>query len=363
MAKATSAPTLASVLDRHTQEGELYYPEKDDAVRCYACGHRCLIKEGLRGICKVRFNQGGKLRVPYGYVAALACDPTEKKPFYHLLPGSQTLTFGMLGCDYHCPFCQNWVSSQALRDPAAVSQTYPISAEEIVSSAQQLSAELVGSSYNEPLITSEWAVAVFKLARQRGLRTVFVSNGNGTPEVLEYLQPWIDGYKIDLKAMSQRSYRRLGGVLNHVLDTIRMAAGLGFWVEIVTLVVPGMNDSPEELREAARFISSVSPGIPWHLTAFHSDYKMMDTGSTTARTLLRAAEIAEEEGLKFVYAGNLPGQVGRYENTRCPLCQRTVVERRGFIVVRYDVTSEGTCPGCDARIPGVWWLGERPAAV
>ncbi|MBI4233238.1 MAG: radical SAM protein, partial [Chloroflexi bacterium] len=230
---------LAEVLDELAAEGELYEKLEGGRLRCYACGHRCLVPEGHRGICQVRFNRGGTLFVPWGYAAALQCDPTEKKPLFHVLPGSSTLTFGMLGCDYHCAYCQNWLTSQALRDPAAGADLYRITPEGVVALARRHGARLVGSSYNEPLITSEWAVGIFKLARAQGLLTCYISNGNGTREVLEYLRPWVDCYKIDLKSMSEKNYRALGGKLENVLATVKMVHELGFWMEIVTLTIPG----------------------------------------------------------------------------------------------------------------------------
>src|SRR5215510_15318653 len=179
------ATTIGEYLDKLTEEGEIYEKLEDNAVRCYACGHRCLIREGKRGICKVRFNEGGHLRVPVNYVAALQCDPTEKKPFFHAMPGSDTLTFGMLGCDLHCGYCQNWLTSQALRDDAAMSNPNVVTTDRLVSIAKAYGASMVGSSYNEPLITAEWAVEVFKKARPEGFRTAFISNGNATPQVLD----------------------------------------------------------------------------------------------------------------------------------------------------------------------------------
>jgi pyruvate formate lyase activating enzyme len=285
-----TAASLAEVLDEMTAEGapELTEHLEKAALRCYACGHRCLIKEGKRGICKVRFNEGGHLRVPSNYVAALACDPTEKKPFFHMLPGSDTLTFGMLGCDLHCAYCQNWLTSQALRDDAAVSPPNVITADRLVAMAKAYGASMVGSSYNEPIITAEWAVEVFKKARPEGFRTAFISNGNATPQVLDYLRPWTDCYKIDLKSMSDKNYRQLGGVVDNILDTVKMVHERGFWEEIVTLVIPGFNDSKDELQRAADFIASVSPDIPWHVTAFHQDYHMQENANTTAEQLIRA---------------------------------------------------------------------------
>ena len=346
--------TLADAIDPRTREGELYEKLSKNKLRCFACGHRCVIFDGHRGICKVRYNRGGALMVPTGYVAALQCDPTEKKPFFHLLPGSNTLTFGMLGCDFHCGYCQNWITSQAIRDPVAVASTREVSAEELVALASRQGAALIGSSYNEPLITAEWAVEVFRLARREGFRTVFISNGNGTPEVLRYLRPWVDGYKIDLKSMSDKNYRSLGGKLDNVLDTIKMVVEMGFWVEVVTLIVPGFNDSEDELREAARYLRSISADIPWHVTAFHKDYKMRDPDNTSARTVMRAAEAGYEAGLNYVYAGNLPGMVGPYENTYCPGCRAPLIERRGFRITANRLVSGGLCPECDTRVPGVW---------
>ncbi len=354
------AITLAQFLDRYCRPGELYETLEGGKVRCYACGHRCVILPGQRGICQVRFNRDGVLMVPYNYVAALQCDPIEKKPFFHVLPGALALTFGMLGCDYHCPYCQNWVTSQALRDPVAGIEPMEITAQEMLEAGERVGAQAYVSSYNEPLITSEWAVELFRLAKAKGYLTAYVSNGNATKEVLEYLRPFLDCYKVDLKSMSPRNYRYLGGKLENVLETIRMAYQMGYWVEVVTLVVPGFNDSNEELREAAHFIASVSRDIPWHVTAFHKDYKMTEPDNTDAATLMRAAQIGKEEGLHFVYAGNLPGMVGEWEHTYCPSCHHLLVGRFGYRILSYSVTSDGRCPRCQAQVPGVWWPGPRP---
>jgi pyruvate formate lyase activating enzyme len=349
--------TTAEILDSLTTSGELFQALPEGALRCTACAHRCLIRPGKRGICQVRFNRDGELRVPWGYVAALQADPIEKKPFFHVLPGTDALTFGMLGCDFHCPYCQNWLTSQALRDPAAepalnlVRKSTP---EQLVAIARQVGAQVIASSYNEPLITSEWAVGIFKLAAASGLKCAFISNGNATPEALAYLRPYLSAYKVDLKTMQEKNYRRLGGVLKHVLDTIQAAHGLGLWVEVVTLVVPGFNDSNEELWEAARFLAGVSPDIPWHVTAFHKDYKMTEPDNTPARTLLRAAEIGREAGLRYVYAGNIPGGVDEYEHTHCPNCNQVLVQRSGYNLHAYRLSPQGTCPQCGTPIPGVW---------
>jgi pyruvate formate lyase activating enzyme len=356
VALGKKSQSLAGVLDRMTTEGaaELTEHLDGDALRCYACGHRCLINEGKRGICKVRFNERGRLLVPSNYVAALACDPTEKKPFFHALPGSDTLTFGMLGCDLHCSYCQNWITSQALRDDAAGARPQVVSSDRLVAMAKAYGASMVGSSYNEPLITAEWAVEVFKKAKAEGFKTAFISNGNATPQVLDYLRPWTDCYKIDLKSMSGRNYRQLGGVVENILETVKMVHERGFWQEIVTLVIPGFNDSEEELKRAADFIASVSPDIPWHVTAFHQDYNMTENANTTAEQLIRACEVGSAAGLRYVYAGNLPGRVGRWENTHCPACDELLIERHGYMIRKMIVTAEGACPKCAERIPGVW---------
>ena len=345
---------LAQLLARHTREGELYEKLEGTRVRCVACGHRCLIPPGREGICRVRFNEGGVLKVPFGYVAGLHVDPVEKKPFFHALPGAKALSFGMLGCDYHCSFCQNWLTSQALRDPEAMAPAQEVSAGEIVAAAKKSGARIVTSTYNEPLITSEWAAEVFRLAKADGLLCSYVSNGNGTEEVLEYLRPFLSLYKVDLKGFRDRPYRDLGGTLERVLWTIRALRERGIWVEVVTLVVPGHNDSTEELRDIARFLVSVSPDLPWHVTAFHPDYRMGDREPTSVRALLRAAEIGASEGLHFVYAGNLPGVVRSWENTHCPGCRGLLVERLGFRVLRNRVDAAGRCPDCRRVVPGVW---------
>lgn len=348
--------SLKETLARHTMTGapELVLPDNGGAVRCLACGHRCHVTPGHEGVCKVRFNQDGEMRVPGGYVAALQIDPIEKKPFFHAFPGQGALSFGMLGCDLHCGYCQNWVTSQALRDDRAISDPQMVSgADRVVELAIANNIEVVVSTYNEPLITSEWAVEIFKVACEADITCGFVSNGNATREVLEFLQPHCRLYKVDLKGFRDKSYRSLGGQLKNVLDTIEMLVAMKFWVEVVTLIIPGFNDSDEELRDVARFLAGHSPSIPWHVTAFHPDYKMDDTPGTTSATLLRAYNIGREEGLHFVYPGNLPGQLGNLESTFCPSCNEMVIERTGFQVIANRL-KEGNCPECNCSIPGIW---------
>jgi pyruvate formate lyase activating enzyme len=346
-------PTLAEQLAGETREAHLYRGLDGNRIECFACGHRCPIPAGFAGVCKVRFNRAGTLYAPDGYVNALHCDPIEKKPFFHALPGSSALSFGMLGCNLHCGYCQNWVSSQALRDFRSSLDFRRTSPEEMVRLARRHGAASIISTYNEPLITAEWAVRVFREAKAAGLTTGFVSNGNATPEVLEYIRPWVDLYKVDLKSFDDRRYHELGARIGPVLDSIRRIFEMGFWLEIVTLVIPGFNDSDEELRNIAGFLAGISREIPWHVTAFHKDYNMTAAEDTPPETLVRAAEIGRAAGLHYVYAGNLTGLMAGLENTCCPACGGTVIRRRGFRVLESRL-SRGACPDCGTAIPGVW---------
>jgi len=340
-----SAPAAEALIER----------KPDGAIQCFACGHRCVIKPGRDGVCRVRFNEQGTLQVPVGYVGALACDPIEKKPFFHVLPGSDALTFGMLGCDFHCGYCQNWVTSQMLRDPDAAAPPRQTTAAQLADLAVRQGAPVIASSYNEPLITSEWAVDVFKEGKARGLRCAYISNGNGTPQVLDFIRPYVDAYKVDLKTFNPRNYRQLGGVLENVTETIRMLKQRGFWVEIVTLVVPGFSDDPDDLKRMAEFISSIDPLMPWHMTAFHPDYKMTEGyRRTTTEDLMKIVETGQQAGLKYLYPGNLPSQVGEWENTRCHHCNATVIRRHGFLVTENRVRENGLCPDCGKPLPGIW---------
>ena len=346
--------TLREIVDERVREGDLYEKLEGNRIRCLACGHCCPIPEGRPGVCKVRYNRGGKLYVPWGYVGGVQCDPIEKKPFFHAYPGALAYSFGMLGCDLHCAYCQNWVTSQALRDPNAISPPLEATPQDLVRDALQQGARVLVSTYNEPLITAEWAVAVMKEAKAAGLVTGFVSNGNGTAQVLEYLRPWLDLYKVDLKSFDDRHYRQLGGRLQPILETIRSLHALGLWVEIVTLLIPGFNDSEGELRGLTEFLASVSRDIPWHVTAFHKDYKMTSPADTRPQDLLRAVEIGRQAGLRYIYAGNLPGRVGDLEDTRCPSCAATLIKRFSYEIEDYRITADGRCPACSLAIPGKW---------
>lgn len=358
--------TLADVLEAHTAEAapELVEHISNDRIRCFACGHQCPIPEGACGVCKVRFARNGVLHVPWGYIGGVQCDPIEKKPFFHAHPGALAYSFGMLGCDLHCAYCQNWVTSQALRDPEAVASPLETRPQDLTADALRLGARVVVSTYNEPLITAEWAAAIFRDARGAGLMTAFVSNGNGTERVLDYITPLIDFYKVDLKSFDDRHYRQLGGRIEPIVFTIRRLHELGIWLEIVTLLIPGFNDGADEVKRLTSFIASVSPDIPWHVTAFHKDYRMSDPENTTPEMLMQAAAIAKGEGLRYVYAGNIPGGVGDLENTRCHACGALLIERSGYLIQQYRLSPDGSCPDCGTRIPGRWgqrFEGQRTA--
>ena len=352
MATATS---LKDLLYEHTMSSapELVRAEKDDAVRCLACGHRCFIREGKAGVCRVRFNRGGELRVPAGYVAGLQVDPIEKKPFYHAYPGQNALSFGMLGCDLHCSYCQNWVTSQTLRDDRAVSVPRFCDSDELIALAKKHDTPVIVSTYNEPLITADWSASIFKKAADEGLVCGFVSNGNATLEVLEYIRPYVSLYKVDLKSFRDKQYRQLGCTLSNVLESIQRIKDMGFWIEIVTLVIPGFNDGEEELKEIAGFIAGVSRDIPWHVTAFRPDYKMTGPPRTPHQTLMRAYEIGKDAGLHFVYPGNIHGAFEDRESTFCPTCDALLLKREGFYVFENNMKGS-RCPSCSAEVPGVW---------
>lgn len=349
--------TLEQRLRRLTAPAELSEPADGGALRCLACSHRCRIAPGRSGVCRVRFNEGGRLMAPWGYVAGLQLDPIEKKPFYHVAPGSPALSFGMLGCNLRCGWCQNWLSSQTLQDPEAGGEPAPATPEDLVRQAVRRGARSVISTYNEPLVTAEWAAAIFREAKRAGLLCGFVSNGHATPRVLEALRPCCDLYKVDLKCFDAARYRSLGGRLQDVQDTIVRLKELGFWVEVVTLLVPGFNDGEPELSALARWLASVSRDIPWHVTAFQPRYRKMDAPPTGAQALERAAELARAAGLRYVYAGNRPGRVGGLEDTRCPSCAAVLVERVGFRAAVKGLRVDGAsaaCAVCKTAIPGVW---------
>lgn len=333
-----------------TREAALSEPLSGGRVRCLACAHRCVTEPGGTGICGVRFNDGGKLKAPWGYVSGAAADPVEKKPFFHALPGAATLSFGMFGCNFRCDFCQNWEISDL--KSAGGRRALRMSPEALAGEAAAAGAAIAVSTYNEPLITAEWAAAVFAETKKAGLRAGFVSNGYATPESAALLRPVMDLWKVDLKGFNDENYREVCGArLDKVLDGIRLIREAGFWLEVVTLLIPGLNDSDAEISAMAAFLAGLSRDIPWHLTAFHPDYRRTEAQATPPETVYRARELALAKGLRYVYCGNLPDS--NFENTLCPACGRTLVERRVFTVKANLLQNGGACP-CGQAIPGVW---------
>jgi pyruvate formate lyase activating enzyme len=346
--------TVTELLNEFTVPAELVEKQEDQRVRCLSCAHQCSIPDGESGICKMHVNRGGELRTPFGYVSGAQTDPIEKKPFFHVLPAARAYSYGTLGCNFHCEYCQNWTISQTHLDPHFFSSSMKTSPQNLVEQALIQDADVIVSTYNEPLIANEWNAAVFKEAKAAGLLTGYVSNGFASAEALEYLHPWLDLFKVDLKSFDDAHYRQLGGRLQPVLDAIHNLHKMGIWVEIVTLLVPGFNDSPTELTQMTEFLAGISVDIPWHVTAFHADYKMTGVFNTTSGELFQAAQIGKRSGLRYVYAGNLPGRLQSWENTYCPGCGALLVERIGFHVQQYCLKESGSCPSCGIQIPGRW---------
>lgn len=324
---------------------------KDGMMRCSACAHRCVLDEGSGGACKIRIRRGDELRVPFGYVARRYVRPVETNTLYHVRPGASALTFGMYGCDLRCPYCHNFKVSQALRDPVAGGPVQVVTAEALVDDAVRAGCSVVCAAYNEPMLTAEWAHAVFSRARARGLVTALVTDGHSTPEAVEFMRPVTDVFRVDLKGFTEAQYRSLGGRLKPVVDSIALAKQLGYWVEVVTLVVPGFNDDERGLRFLGDAIRAVDPAIPWHLNAFQPRYRMADRPAMGSGALFQYASSAYARGLSFVYVGNVTSDT--FSTTRCPACHTSVVERHDFQAVKVTVAN-GDCPSCGFRLPGVW---------
>jgi pyruvate formate lyase activating enzyme len=344
------APSLAERLASRTIVGTLWQRE-GDRVRCTACAHRCVVAEGATGACGVRLCSGGKLRVPHGYVARRYVRSVETNTIFHVAPGKNALTFGMFGCDLSCPYCHNHNLSQALRDQLD-DQPRDMSAAELVDEAVRAGCSVVCSAYNEPMITAEWAFEIFSEAKRQGLITALVSDGNSTREALEWMRPVTDVFRVDLKAQDEAQYKWLGGRLAPVLDSIARAKALGYWVEVVTLVVPGFNDDADGLRRLSDALIEIDRTIPWHLNAFHPRYRLLDRPVMSALPLISAAGTALARGLAFVYVGNLP-ELNELSHTRCPRCHKIVVRRRGYATLRHSL-SGSECPRCREPIPGLW---------
>ncbi|MFC1844568.1 AmmeMemoRadiSam system radical SAM enzyme [Thermodesulfobacteriota bacterium] len=323
------------------------------SVECFLCAHNCHIKKGKRGVCQVRENRDGILySLVYGKIISQNIDPIEKKPLFHLLPGSLSYSIATVGCNFRCKHCQNYDISQYPKLHSGAIIGNDATPEEIVTSAQKYGCRSISYTYIEPTIFFEFAYDCAQLAHENGIKNVFVSNGYTSPEATRKIAPLLDGNNIDLKAFTDKFYREVcGAKLGPVLDTISLMKELGVWVEVTTLVIPGWNDSDSELQEIARFIKGVDPEMPWHVTRFHPTFKMTDRGATPVSTLQRARQIGMAEGLKYVFVGNIPGEDG--ENTICPQCNETVLERMGFTMVSQNLAG-GKCGNCGQTIAGVF---------
>jgi pyruvate formate lyase activating enzyme len=337
------------------EEARLYEKRAEDRVQCVLCAHRCLITEGGRGVCRVRENRGGILyTLVYGRVVARHVDPIEKKPLFHFYPGSRAYSIATPGCNFRCRWCQNVDISQMVRERDMILGD-EVAPQEIVTAARQTGCRSIAYTYTEPTIFFEYAYDVGLLAREAGLANVFVTNGYMTEEMLEAFDPYLDAANVDLKAFRDETYREyVGARLQPVLDSLKAMKRLGIWVEVTTLVIPGVNDDPQELRDAARFVAQeLGPETPWHISRFFPAYKMMDTGPTPVTTLREAQEIGREEGLRYIYAGNVGGE----SNTVCHSCGQVLVRRAGYSIVQNRVQAGGRCPNCDTVVAGVGMEG------
>jgi pyruvate formate lyase activating enzyme len=327
--------------------------EDKRTVECYLCSHHCHIKDGKRGICQVRENRDGVLySLVYGQLISQNVDPIEKKPLFHLLPGSLSYSIATVGCNFRCLHCQNYDISQypRLHHGAIVGNT--ATPDQVVNAAQEYGCQSISYTYIEPTIFFEFAYECAQLAHDRGIKNVFVSNGYTSPEATRKIAPFLDGNNVDLKAFTDKFYREVcGAKLAPVLDTIQLMKELGIWVEVTTLVIPGWNDSDEELQQIAQFIKGIDIDMPWHVTRFHPTFKMTDREATPVATLERARNIGLAEGLKNVFVGNIPGEEG--ESTICPSCGTMVIERQGFTILSQNMQN-GRCGNCNGAIAGVF---------
>ncbi|WP_297058362.1 AmmeMemoRadiSam system radical SAM enzyme [Thermosulfurimonas sp.] len=336
------------------REALLYERLEGREVRCHLCNHRCRIPPGKTGLCGVRKNEEGVLySLVYGQIIARHVDPIEKKPLFHFLPGSLSYSIATVGCNFQCDFCQNFEISQFPRHYGYVTGER-ISPEEVVAEALRSGSRSISYTYTEPTVYFEFALDCARLADEKGLKNVFVSNGYMTPEALDTLHPHLHAANIDLKAFREEFYaRHCKARLKPVLETLKYLKRLGVWLEVTTLIIPGENDDPGELREIAAFIrDELGPETPWHVTRFYPTYRLLTRPPTPVEILQRAYSLGREAGLKYVYTGNIPGDKG--ENTYCWSCGRLLIERYGFRILKNEITPEGRCPECGAVIDGLW---------
>jgi pyruvate formate lyase activating enzyme len=341
-------------MEEAMHEAMLYEKIAGNRVRCHLCAHRCVIADGKKGVCQVRENRGGVLyTLVYGSTISQNVDPVEKKPLYHFYPGSPAYSIATPGCNFRCQWCQNWQISQMPResDLTAGREATP---EQIVASAIETHCRSIAYTYTEPTVFFEYAYHIALLASLDHLANIFVTNGYMSREMLEMFHPYLDAANVDLKAFREETYRRyVGARLRPVLDNLKLMKRLGVWIEVTTLVIPDLNDDPTELRDAARFIAlELGPDTPWHISRFFPVYKMTDRSPTSIRTLHRARDIGLEEGLHYVYLGN----VAEESNTTCHHCGRLLIRREGYWVVENHIR-QGSCPACGTPVAGVWTIG------
>ncbi len=329
----------------------LWETAEDNRVRCFLCSHCCLIQPGKFGVCGVRQNINGEMfTYAYGEVIARHVDPIEKKPLYHFLPGTRSYSVATVGCNFKCGFCQNWRISQSSFKDGSAQTGRLLTPEKAVEEARESRCRSIAYTYTEPTIFFEYAYDTARLAAEAGLSNIFVTNGYMTEEALNTIAPYLHATNVDLKSFREEFYHDICKAhIAPVLETIRRMKEMGIWVEVTTLVVPGRNDSGEELRQIAQFIAGVSPDIPWHVTRFHPGYQFTDFSPTPQISLRKAQDIGRESGLRHVYLGNIVGG----SNTSCHRCGELLVQRSSFFL---EVVSleDGSCPSCGARIEGVW---------
>ncbi len=335
-----------------TKEAMLYDPLEGGRVQCQLCNHRCIISPSKRGICGVRENREGKLySLVFGRVVSMNVDPVEKKPLFHLFPGSSSFSIATVGCNFHCLQCQNYGISQMPADEGRIEGSI-VPPSKIVSLAKQYNCQSISYTYTEPTVYFEYAYETAILASKEGIKNIFVTNGYMSEEAVKKIHPYLDAANVDLKSFQDKFYKEVCGArLNPVLENLRLMRSLGIWVEVTTLVIPTLNDTDKEFEEIAKFILSLGEEVPWHISAFYPTYKMKNLPRTPPSTLHRAREIGIKAGLFYVYCGNIPGRGG--EDTFCPVCGKKLIERIGFQVVKNDVI-KGECRHCHTRIAGLW---------
>jgi pyruvate formate lyase activating enzyme len=336
--------------DNSGDEARFYEKLEGNVVQCRLCSQRCRIVEGNRGLCGVRENRGGTLySLVYGKLASQAVDPIEKKPLFHVLPGSSTYSIATVGCNFRCSNCQNWEISQSPK-PKNPIMGKEISPEETVKAAQRTGCDSIAYTYTEPIIFMEYAYDTAKLAIEKGMKNLFVTNGYITEEALKEIAPYLHAANVDLKSFNDEFYREnCGARLQPVLEAIKLHKKLGIWIEVTTLIIPTLNDSEENLFEIAKFIADVGVEIPWHVSGFYPAYQLLDLPPTPIETIRKAREIGLNAGLRYVYQGNVPGEG---ENTYCYRCGELLIERFGCRIVKNRVV-ESACPHCGAVIDGV----------